>query len=166
MHILLHIDISTWGNTIGLNKSNKPYQEKITTVYTSRDYTRHSKQILIFDIHCFSMTDRNKIRKNIEAIKRINSWPQIPTSYNLHDHQTNHSHKKRTRPPSMPTAKLPTTPEAAELSSEGEDDGDFLSLDASVAASATGAMSGAGAGAGMGGISVPKIASGRRTLST
>lgn len=50
---------------------------------------------------------------------------------------------------------------------EGDEDGDDLLESLSAAGlSAEGEMSGAGAGAGVGGISVPKIASGRRTLST
>ena len=48
----------------------------------------------------------------------------------------------------------------------GSEDGAALPSITSEGASAAGAISGAGAGAGVGGISVPKIASGSRSLST
>ena len=78
-------------------------------------------------------------------------------------------HKNKTSTPESAKTKWLQIPQLVILYEEFgcEDVGDDLpSVDAPDRVSAAGAMSGDGAGAGVGGMSVPKIASGRRTLST
>ena len=62
--------------------------------------------------------------------------------------------------------KLPQLMILLEDDGFGSEDGAVFPSLSAEGASAEGAISGAGAGAGVGGISVPKIASGSRTLST